>query len=707
MKKIILTLNILMSLLIASCSNDDIAIPTPPSGEEGQECTFTFKVKIPDMTSTSRALTGNASEIKTFKLLVFDKASRTYLYERTATQLVAQKDGGTFTVNLVTSTEPRIIHFVATHDQNLTIPYQLTEYSVLSQLHVSDYDAYWQRKSFDNGINSDMQALSTEDSPIIMIRNVARITLTSSTNKFKIVGFTIVNAPTTGSIAPYYQQPINNEYFFEYITSATKEGVTNATNAYDAITTNYIGVPYKGDLIGAPDDITPNPISEGSNVFVQYMYERTQVTTPAFIVVKRNIGTEVNPTYKYYKLDILRTNIETGEPEYYKILRNFSYNLTIEDVADNAVGYDDVSSASGATASNNISVSADLKDLTSISYEDEHLYVSKTEIVWTTNNNIEFKFKYINDNDEKNREVKFYFGNSKVEGQRPVYNEEIDYKITYNDGDFATISIPTTGLVSKPYWKEQEVIVKAGNLSRTVNLMLIQPYEMELVCYDGGTNGTSTTVTDKIVNTSIDKHVRINIKLPEGMPESIFPLTFYIEAEKNSLHPNSNNHLPVETNIASLFNGGNTFGYNKKITYEEYYNATTKTYNRTFTCNFKTNVANNASRVRVYNEYFSVAEDFFANTSFTFGRMTINGVTPFDDTGITIHYHADRSVLGNVTYAQLKAGVTIPMWVDTSDQNTTFCYFTYVLNGVTYRTQEILNVNQAKTGVTLNSAVLQ
>ena len=55
-----------MTLLIASCSNDDIDIPTPLTGEEGQECTFTFKVKIPDMTSTSRALTGNASEIKTF-----------------------------------------------------------------------------------------------------------------------------------------------------------------------------------------------------------------------------------------------------------------------------------------------------------------------------------------------------------------------------------------------------------------------------------------------------------------------------------------------------------------------------------------------------------------------------------------------------------------------------------------------------------------
>lgn len=687
-----------MSLLITACSTEDIALPTPPTGEEGKECAFTFKVKIPDMTSSSRALTGNASQIKTFKLLVFDKVTKTYLYERTATILSADKEGGTFSVNLVTSTEPRIIHFVATHADNLTVPYQLTEYAVLSQLHVSDNDAYWQRKSYDAGIQEGT-TLSTDDAPITMVRNVARIKLTSNTDKFNIVGFTIVNAPTTGSVAPYYQQPIDNDYFFNYITSETKNGTTNATNAYETLTKNYIGVPYKGTLIDAPADIEPNPITEGNNIFVHYMYERTQEANNAFLVVKRDLGANANPRYKYYKLDILRSNPETGEEEYYRILRNFSYNLTITDVADDAVGYDNVADAAGATASNNISVSSELKDLTSISYGEEHLYVNKTEIVWTNNNNIEIKFKYINEDVVRNDLVQFYFRDSKVEGQDPIYDETKSYTIipapTEGDG-FATISIPTTGLVAKPNWKEQEVLIKAGNLSRTVNLLLIQPYEMQLVCYDGGTDGTATTTTDKVVTASMNQHVRANITIPQGIPESIFPLTFYIEAEKNSLHPNANNHLPVETNVPSLFNGGNTFGYNKKITYEEYYNASTKTYKTTFTCNFLTNTTANASRVRVYNEYFSIAEDYITNSGTTYFtirpiQLTYNDGNnhPEDETVVTIYYEND-TVMGSVTYAELKAGTAkVLTTVDVTNPDAVFGYFAFTIGSTTYKTSPL------------------
>lgn len=698
-----------MSLLITACSTEDIALPTPPTIEEGKECTFTFKVKIPDMTSSSRALTGNASQIKTFKLLVFDKVTKTYLYERTATSLSADKGGGTFSVNLVTSTEPRIIHFVATHADNLTVPYQLTEYAVLSQLHVSDNDAYWQRKSYDAGIQEGT-TLSTDAAPITMVRNVARITLTSSDDEFNIVGFTIVNAPTTGSVAPYYQQPINNDYFFNYITSETKNGTTNATNAYETLTKNYIGVPYKGTLIDAPADIEPNPITEGSKIFVHYMYERTQEANNAFLVVKRDLGTTANPRYKYYKLDILRTNPVTGEEEYYRILRNFSYDLTIENVADDAVGYDNVADAAGATASNNISVSSELKDLTNISYGEEHLYVNKTEIVWTNNNNIEIKFKYINEDVVRNNLVNFYFRDSKVEDQDPIYDETKGYTIipapTEGGDGFATISIPTTGLVAKPNWKEQEVLIKAGNLSRTVNLLLIQPYGMQLVCYDGGTNGTATTTTDKEVTASMNQHVRANITIPPGIPESIFPLTFYIEAEKNSLHPNANNHLPVETNVPSLFNGGNTFGYNKKITYEEYYNALTKTYNTTFTCNFLTNTTANASRVRVYNEYFSIAEDYITNsgtTYYTIPRITPANSTnnPEDETVVTIYY-ANGTVMGSATWAELKAGTAkVLTTVNVTNQNAVFGYFAYTRGLTTYKTSS-LTVAQLKQTVNFN-----
>lgn len=706
MKRTILYLSILMSLLITACSNEDII--TPASQEKGKECTFTFKVKIPKMASASRALTGNASQIKTFKCLVFDGNTKTYLYLRTATLGEVDEEGGEFTVNLETTDQPRIIHFVATHAETLDVPYQVNEFAVLSQLHVSGNDAYWQRKEYTDGITEGM-SLSSEESPIIMVRNVARITLTSITSDFVIAGFAIVNAPSHGSVAPYYIQPDSEgNYFPEYITSATVNDTPSAENAYSQlINGNYIGVHINtASLSTVPnaDNIPTDKLTDGR--FVQYMYERTQESTPAFIVVKRNVGTAESPSYKYYKLDILRTNPTTGTDEYYKILRNFSYNLTITSVAENAVGYDSPEEAASAeVANNNLSVSAGLEDLTNIAYGKERLFVSKTEIVWTTSSNITFDFKYIDeDGNAANGEVAFYFRDPITEAGA-VYDNTKTYSVTTGANGYSTISIPITSLVNKPNWKEQKVLVKGGTLSREVNLILIKPYEMTVVCYDG-----TTTTTDKVVDEAINKKVNVQITLPEGLRESVFPLTFYVEAEKRTLYPDataSNNNLPVVTDRASLFDGGNTFGYKKEITWDMYYNASSPNYTTVFTCNMLTNTATNASRVRVYNEYFSIAEDFFANGTFTFGKMTINGTTPNDDTEITIHYHVDGSVLGTVTYAQLKTGVTLPIWVDTSNINVDFCYFTYKMNDVQYRTQGTLQVSQAQSGATLNSSIVE
>ena len=97
---------------MTACSNEDMNVPTPKEVETDKECTFTFEVKVPDMTSTSRALTGDASGIQTFKLLVFDADTEAYLYERTATLQNVTSTGGQFTVNLISTDEPRIIHFV-------------------------------------------------------------------------------------------------------------------------------------------------------------------------------------------------------------------------------------------------------------------------------------------------------------------------------------------------------------------------------------------------------------------------------------------------------------------------------------------------------------------------------------------------------------------------------------------------------------------
>lgn len=578
MKNILLYLSIIMSMLMTACSNEDMNVPAPKEVETEKECTYTFEVKVPDMTSTSRALTGDASDIQTFKLLVFDADTEAYLYERTATLTEVNEDGGEFTVNLISTDEPRIIHFVATHAESLNVPYQMTEFAVLSQLHVSDNDAYWQRKEF-RSIKEDTQ-LSPANDPIVMVRNVARITVKSESG-INLQGFALGNTPSHGSVAPYYMQADDEgNYFPNYIT-------TNGVNSYDAlVNAGYTGVPYRGTLSDAPSasDFNKEP---------KYMYERTQEENPAYVIVKIN--------NKYHKLDILRKNETTGTNEYYKIFRNFSYDITITGMDNSAAGYNTPADAAANVASNNLTVSMELKDLTNIAYGDERLFVSKTEVVWTTDEDLTFKFKYTVDGEEANDEVKFFFGDAKTT-QGDVYDGK-GYEVSKNvDSDgYSTITIPTTGLVERPAWKEQEVLVTAGSLSRTVNLILIEPYQL-----------TNVRCNPETVSSSLNQEVNVYFTLPNGLPESIFPLTFILAPEAHSITPTGGD-MPV----VSLLNHSNTtlqgvkYGFEKVIEWEDY-DASNGT---TVTCAFKTNMEASATDIHIYNEYFEFTKTSFANSS--------------------------------------------------------------------------------------------
>jgi len=153
-------------------------------------------------------------------------------------------------------------------------------------------------------------------------------------------------------------------------------------------------------------------------------------------------------------------------------------------------------------------------------------------------------------------------------------------------------------LVNRPNWKEQEVLVKAGSLSRTVNLILIQPYQF-----------TNVTCPSQVGNT-LGTNVNISFTLPAGLPESIFPLTFILAPEAHSITPTGGD-MPV----LSLLNHSNTnlknakYGFEKVIEWEDY-NADNGT---TVTCAFKTSVAASATNIYIYNEYFEFITENFTN----------------------------------------------------------------------------------------------
>ncbi len=638
MKKITLYLHILMLLLITACSNEDIIVPTPPSGADGQTCEVSFWASIPETSSASRGDLGEATDtsVETLSLLVFDAESGLYLYESKAKLTERTLDNnihkGKYTARLQLSDKPRIIHFVANAGD---VPFQANELAVLSQLKKEDnQDAYWQKVTVNSitgtktadGTYTNVQVpgITDPNTTIKLVRNFARVTLNVAANcNFNLAGFVLVNTATKGTVAPYMRQAdANGSYFPNYDTANDANG-SAMTKYEDLIDAGYAGVqPSDADIDGTvpetPDNVTeesPDPYTTGA----KYLYERTQEEDPVFIIAKRDMG---NGQYRYYKIDIMKVGSTGEKDDYYKILRNFSYDITINSVEGD--GYENPADAAQATASNNLSASLELKDLTNIAYGDERLFVSKTEIVWTSADPITFKYMYQLDGNGSNGTVNSLIIGEAKNSSGAVCSEG-SYTINSSDVDaegYSTISITHTGLPETGY-KEQEVTIKAGTLMRTINLILIKPYASQVGC--SATSGlTVVPTTAPEIPLTVGSPVYVYFSMPAGLPESIFPLTFILSPEAHSITPTGGD-MPV-TSLLTHANStmqGLKYGFEKVVTWDEYKDYASTSTGMIVECPFKTSLAESATNIYVYNEYFN----FPLNTRFTNPEPTYTTVT--------------------------------------------------------------------------------
>ena len=724
MKKIILYFNILMSLLITACSNDDITVPTPPTGADGKTCEVSFWASIPETSSASRGALGEATDtsVETLSLLVFDAESGLYLYESKAT-LSDQKvengiHKGKYKAQLQLSDKPRIIHFVANAGN---VSFQANELAVLSQLTKgNNQDAYWQRAIAssitgtltENGTYTNVQApgITDTDTTIKLVRNFARITLSAAPKSgFNLAGFVLVNTATKGTVAPYMRQATDGNYFPNYDTENVNG---SAMIKYEALfKAGYKGVQPADATI---DGTVPDATSSLYTIDAKYLYERTQEKDPVFIIAKRDMG---NGNYRYYKIDIMKVG-GTGEvDDYYKILRNFSYDITIHSVEGD--GYDDPETAAANVAANNLTASLELKDLTNISYGNERLFVSKTEIVWTSSDPITFKYKYEMDGSGSNATVSSLILGEAKNSSGAVCNEG-SYSIISSTTDaegYSIISITHTGLPASGY-KEQEVTIKAGTLMRSVNLILINPYQSTVGCDDQSGLNTVPTVAPEIPLT-VGEEVYVYFSMPAGLPESIFPLTFILAPEAHSITPNGVN-MPV----VSLLNHENStmqglkYGFEKVVTWDEYKDS--EQTGMIVECPFKTSLAESATNIYVYNEYFNFPlrtsftnpEPSYTTVTIPAGNITAQGQYIADTYGRTWTIYTDSNFTnsigtcsftrsesnGNRTYSLNALTLNIP-------NDVTTVYFAYNSGYYTYYTS--MSVTELKEAQNSSGKVLQ
>lgn len=625
MKKIIYTIIAIFTMV--ACTDDHlIDIPTPPTEENGEKVEIKFSVQIPEAKAVdSRTFTTPA--IDNLYLVVFD--ANGYLSEVAEAAPVSSFGLGTkdapieFTVTLSQTPNKRTVHFIAYDEiipdgetaDPLTTALEAMKSGDLfghestlmtEELMASgQQDVYWQRVEFTEGITTN--TIDDMMTPIPLIRNFAKITValnqteagaTSITvpvgYQFTLEGFMVVNTLNAGSVAPYNT---NGGGFVNYVDADNEPypySDLNGTYGYTGFVPN--GTDFSDVDIDEPTDGAASPYTTAA----KYMYERngqSQNTNRTFVIMKGKFGpTNATDTQStYYKIDL--TN---ASGDYYEILRNFSYNIVIKGV--DAEGKSSPSEAAGMTGShNNLSTSIETQSLLNISDGVSRLFVNYTEYVFVTDNEtMELKYRYVpnisSPDTESNDDIKVEWtavadGSGAISSiESPVDDE--GNAIGDDDAGWRTLVV-TAGTVDALQTKEQTVTLTDGNnVSRMVIFKLRPKF-----------NFSNEKATSPDPASTLKATFTYSFSIPFGsaespnIPESLFPLTFIVQATPENIYPNADeNSLPVH-----VLNGEQTFGYERVVTWEEYLNE-----KGNIKCYFRVNTTNyQGTKITVSNPYFN------------------------------------------------------------------------------------------------------
>lgn len=595
-----------MMFAMVACSYDDVTMPheVPTDGTT----LLNFSVQVPDMQQATRSMASQA--ITKLDLVVFDEQgyfvevahakvdnSESWNDNTTPAAPTAEQK---YSVELLQSAAPRIIHFIANSPVD-SYSYG-SERELINALETSgSADAYWQRKVLSSILgdqvvtteNNETKVVATADSELAqalnkipLVRNFAKVTFTNQTTNdtskgnFTDVAIAVYNAPQRGKVAPYN-------------TNAGAWANYTEVPTYNALTTaKYYG--YEATNLGGQTTDFKN--TEFGTV--QYMYEYNMDgkkieagSKYPFVIIE---GKYLNKNTSYYKVDLV-----DAHGNYYNILRNFNYNVIIDKVSGD--GYPTAAAAAAAAASNNISASIDTRNLLNISDGVSRLYVEYTSKYITTTAPVTLKYKYVpninNPTVTNNAAVTLsgFDGGDVINGYTNA-NDTVD-----SDG-WSTITVTPKTITGT---KDQEVTLSASTLSRTVTFYSVSAYQLGIDCPAkvAASVGTSMTAT---------------LTIPENLPEAIFPLEFVIVSDKLSISPDATQeNMPVKTGLnADGTEGGQYFGFVKTLEYENYVvrpDGNITGYNTSIPCHFKTSIAASASTVRAYNPYFTKASDSFTN----------------------------------------------------------------------------------------------
>lgn len=660
MKKILTILAACASLLLLSCVREDIKetpANRPPVDYEGQEVMVYFGVETPEPKTKTLGETPN---IQSLHVAVFGSSGYLKEYKRAEpvndTYVTAEGEANKqgYRVSLsITSSRIRV-HLIANGPESMDFDYESVVMSKLAS--TNGQDAYWQRILLDNGIYADKDAPGYYDNPpvltidpdfdldtdgtthkmalIPLIRNYAKLTVVAapvSESNFTVSSFAVVNVPNKGSIAPYNKS--NGEFIMNYEDFPTLDDLAAVypgnLPAGATIDTSY---PSETDFT----NLTNGVVAAGGAV---YMYERPIPTSDATILVV--YGTYKDPDTGteypgYYKIDMMEGS------EYLPILRNFRYQINIQKV--NRKGKNSVSGAINGAGSADISADISTASQTGISDGSSSISVSSTEETLPIGGTYTIGVTFVPDVSTgivDNSTVTYELLAPDAHGAVIASEDDISF-----DASTGTLTYTTTE-VDPVNTKSQKIriigVSSTSRLYREVTINLLPQQSMTVTCIPviEAEPGTAQTIT---------------VSIPQDLPQSIFPLQFKVEVANKTLTPSAGD-LPVEpgeTIVAGR--SGSSFHFVKTISYSDYTSAYSDNVS-TFTCQFKSIVADSGSAVYVANKFFETGTTSFV----TFVRRYFSSLA-FSTAGAV--NEDDPVVFSFVMDAEHDTGKLIPETVD-------------------------------------------
>ena len=585
-----------------------------------------------------------------------------------------------FKVTLTVSESRRIIHFIGNGPSTLSFGY--ADAVVPPLLSGAGQRAYWQTKTVSgirakkstaetpyvdhNGntvhkgdfidANNDLvvngvgyvpdQATIDAFQHIALIKNWAKITLRSEAESyFEPYSYAIINVPTKGTIAPYNASAFiadYQDYTFEALSQMGYKGSLPVDTPFDT------DIPSEEDFHNFQNGVCAAGTDGGV-----YIYERPVPTTemrPSSVIVYghyRNPADLANEGDYYYKVDLMEGD------QYYPVYRNFLYQINIVKILSQG----HYTPAAAAVSAGSADVSADISasHLTDISDGQGRLvvtpWISHTFTSKVTDGTLGVFFV----DDVLNWHVSMDPAAVQVEklpmpsaGEADVIDTVwIDPPLTDVEGSvgWRTIHFTTAAPGTISHTQTLRIIGEhvAGRLYRDI-VITLQPLQRMLV-----------RCLPRISNVK-DTYQCVEICIPDGLAESMFPLVFWIEPERMTLTPDgtkANNNLPVTDGISISetegYAGKQSFHYLRTLTVEEYRTLTMERDDegatwRVLPCHFRSNCDESGTTVWVENEYFIPAHTQFSSIhEMTFRNLKFACPIPrAENAVVTVHFDVDE-----------------------------------------------------------------